>query len=1100
MTPPLDTARDDESLAYGRALEAWRDDPLVYYHPEDAELLQYGAADWSGPHEGPRGGSYWVSTTGNHRRVYSTENPGGRGDAHKKRLEEGRQQRAEAKATGKQHAAGQKQWEQHFKGKQAQEDAAEKASRPAKHAAAAHQLVGDMMGRVKAGEAIGTQEAVGFSQQLLGHLQEMTVKDIQGLKQQHGLKASGVKAQLALKVASAALRPEQAPRAGPSRVAAPATAPWEGGQVEPGKVYNAPTGSLQVDPTRFQFKLNTNEAGVTDELKDVKTFNPDFAGVVSVWQDPANGKTYVVNGHHRHELAERTGHPDLAVRYVEAATAKEARAIGALVNIAEGRGTAIDATKFMRDMGVDPAGLEKYGVSLKGKLAQDATSLVNLNDRQFDRLARGLLVPEKALAVAKHLKNPELQDQLFRLLEQREDSGKDLSPKVIEEMAIKMASTPTTSTTEKTLFGDITSEESLFVPIAEVQAHVRSALGKEVNDFLAVANARRAGRVAGAGNVLNIEENRRIATEAARVQHVYEKLVNRKGPIADAINEAGASYAAAKSKGERDAIRKQAVERVRDAVFAEAGVGSGADGGGATQPGGVAAGGTGGEPPGAGQPAAPAAADGGTAAADGGGAAEQPTGVIPQAPAAKQQPAATPPPAPAPSPAAPEKGAPATGAPARKTAADLADKVPRVTGNMPAETANRVIAAAEEAARTLSTPEFEKFAQTIGIAALAGKTKGEKLQSLKDSVNRLAVSTQTTNDVMRRGAAATPPPTPSPHASTLAALPVGDLQRVGGFPVRRVGPNDYRIETQTAQKGTNQTQAEKEAGYIKGDAKKIAAYIETQTKQDAMHGRARTEALARVKDFAEPSFMDQAGQQRAQAGFAALPEGATVVSLDENTHGRTGKIVRDSQGKNRVQLDGEDGFASGYVEPLDSRQSWRVPQQKEEGPKQAGMFGEPSQSASISEKKQESGQTGLTKPPQAATNTPVVEKPSTGAKDMTELEQTYSEKADESGVKPGAGNGRPAPSRFTFAQIVAGKKPTDPKQASAQARTGLWNALWGGLPAGYAAEELVRGGFSRESVAAAAQRVVASLADSEDFTPDRNAAHRAALAKWQGGV
>ncbi len=42
------------------------------------------------------------------------------------------------------------------------------------------------------------------------------------------------------------------------------------------------------------------------------------------------------------------------------------------------------------------------------------------------------------------------------------------------------------------------------------------------------------------------------------------------------------------------------------------------------------------------------------------------------------------------------------------------------------------------------------------------------------------------------------------------------------------------------------------------------------------------------------------------------------------------------------------------------------------------------ESADISEKKQESGQTGLTKPPQNATNTPVTQKPSTGAKAMTQ--------------------------------------------------------------------------------------------------------------------
>src|SRR5262249_27217203 len=161
-----------------------------------------------------------------------------------------------------------------------------------------------------------------------------------------------------------------------------------------------------------------------DELKGVRTFNPDFAGVISVWKDPADGGTFVVNGHHRHELASRLGQPDLAVRYVQAGSAKEARAIGALINMAEGRGTAIDPDKVMRAAGVGPDGLEARGVSLKGKLAADATVLTRLNDRLFDRLATGRLDEGKALAVAKHLDNADLQDQLFRILDKREEEGK----------------------------------------------------------------------------------------------------------------------------------------------------------------------------------------------------------------------------------------------------------------------------------------------------------------------------------------------------------------------------------------------------------------------------------------------------------------------------------------------------------------------------------------------------------------------------------------------------------------------------------------------------------------------------------------------------
>lgn len=490
------------------------------------------------------------------------------------------QERAARKQQREQAAAGRAK---------ASQDAAARKDAAAKAYAGHKERAKDLLARLKAidpnAPALDTAPMV---RDLVASLRELSVKDIQALAAAHGITAGGAKDVRAQRIAArAAGAPARAkPKGTPAKPAG--AAPWEGGTPpEPGKVYNAPTGALLVDPGRFQFKLNVNQSGVTDELSQVKTFNPDFAGVVSVWQDPEDGKTYVVNGHHRHELATRTGHPNLAVRYITAPDAKTARAVGALVNMAEGRGTAVDAAKWMRDSGKSPADLEAVGVSLRGKLAQDATALTHLNDRLFDRVARGLIPIDKALAVAKHLHNPDLQDQLFRLLDAREEAGKDLSPKVIEEMAREMAETPTTTTDGgDDLFGSIQSEESLFVPRNEIKVHVRGEMAREVNDFLAVASKRRAGRVAGAGNVLDVEENRRIAQEADRVKNVFDKLVNRRGPISDALNDAAAKLAKAKTKGERDAIKRQAVAAVRDAVFAEAGVG--------TQPGGVAAGGTGG--------------------------------------------------------------------------------------------------------------------------------------------------------------------------------------------------------------------------------------------------------------------------------------------------------------------------------------------------------------------------------------------------------------------------------------------------------------------------------------------------------------------------
>src|SRR5213076_2829823 len=109
--------------------------------------------------------------------------------------------------------------------------------------------------------------------------------------------------------------------------------------------------------------------GVSTELKGVTRWNPQLAGVIAVWRDPADGKVYVVNGHHRLELAQRLGVHALNVQFVEAKNATEARGEGAYMNIAEGRGTATDVAKFLRDMKVGPETLAQRGVTLRGDLA-----------------------------------------------------------------------------------------------------------------------------------------------------------------------------------------------------------------------------------------------------------------------------------------------------------------------------------------------------------------------------------------------------------------------------------------------------------------------------------------------------------------------------------------------------------------------------------------------------------------------------------------------------------------------------------------------------------------------------------------------------------
>lgn len=348
---------------------------------------------------------------------------------------------------------------------------------------------------------------------------------------------------------------EPAPTAEPKKPKAP----------KPGTFAVVRTDSLSIDPARFQFKQKVNQAGVTAELAKVKEFNPDFAGVISVWYDPNDGLTYVINGHHRFELARRTGYPQLAVRYLAAKDEKEVRAKGALINIAEGRGTALDAAKFLRDSGRTAEDLYAHGISPDGALARDAGILTKLNDAAFERLTRGALDQSMALAVAKHLADPARQEKLFRLIARKEEDGKEFTNRHVEEMARQMAAAPSTTTTA-TLWGDEVSEDDAFLERADLAAHVRAELAKEFHDYGALSSERRAGATKEAGNVLNVEENRKRAAEAEVNKHAYDTLAHRKGAVADALDKGAVDIKTAQTKKEKERVRSATVAAIRSAL------------------------------------------------------------------------------------------------------------------------------------------------------------------------------------------------------------------------------------------------------------------------------------------------------------------------------------------------------------------------------------------------------------------------------------------------------------------------------------------------------------------------------------------------------
>lgn len=349
-----------------------------------------------------------------------------------------------------------------------------------------------------------------------------------------------------------------------SRSAAPATAS--------SSVTTLPTNEIRVDPARFQFKQGTSaETGAGRELGGVQSFNPDLAGVISVWRDPEDGGTYVVNGHHRVELAKRLGVPALDVRYLSAPTAEEARATGALINIAEGRGTPLDAAKFFRDTQTGPEDLDARGVSLRGAVASRGLSLSKLSPDLFDRVARGDIPEETGAAIGKVLDQPEQQRAAVHLIEQ---SGRRLTPNEAENVARQVRDAGSTSTTQETLFGTEETALSLAVDRARLSEALSHDIARDARLFGYVSREGRAGELARAGNLINVERSAQLAGESAGHAELFDRLATRSGPIGDILT-AGARRLA---QGEKLAtVKADIAPHLRDAIRATLGGREGPD-------------------------------------------------------------------------------------------------------------------------------------------------------------------------------------------------------------------------------------------------------------------------------------------------------------------------------------------------------------------------------------------------------------------------------------------------------------------------------------------------------------------------------------------
>lgn len=347
-----------------------------------------------------------------------------------------------------------------------------------------------------------------------------------------------------------------------------------------GDVRNVPIDRIKTDKDRFQYKLNTDEEGGGRALTTAEKFNPNLAGTTLGWRDPEDGQIYMVNGHQRLSLARRSDFPYLPMKILdggnelpEAAahnvSASDARSLGALINIGEGRGDAVDAASYLREQNATPEQLKAVGIDLTEGQTQNTLALQKLDDNLFHFVKSGELKPNQGVIIGDTLGgDARAQTAIFKWLKGKETAGKDVTNGVLREMALQAADAgessgellPGQQAGFGAILGDDYLKRNLMEEKAQVMASIKSRIASERSAFSNAAKNQT--KLEAVGNVM-VDSNKLMADKAAQRLFVLEKKT--KSPE---INEAlkNAAEALAANPKNKNSIIQSAYESITTAA------------------------------------------------------------------------------------------------------------------------------------------------------------------------------------------------------------------------------------------------------------------------------------------------------------------------------------------------------------------------------------------------------------------------------------------------------------------------------------------------------------------------------------------------------
>jgi hypothetical protein len=340
------------------------------------------------------------------------------------------------------------------------------------------------------------------------------------------------------------------------------------------QVATVPTGDVVVAPKVFQYKAEGQTAtGRSGSLAEENVYDPRYGGVISVWRDTqgelgAPGQIYVVNGHNRLELANRSGFPVINVQYIDAPTAADARMTGALQNIKDDKGTAIDAAKIFRDTGMSIEDLRLQNVNLNGKLASEGVALSRIPQWLFDKTATGDLPTAKAVALGSA---EGVDDAIISDVAKQAIAGKWSAEKIVQAMQEAKFASTSTAPVEGTLPGfEEMFKTTNVVNLIDIRTAAYKQLSVEMRALAAASQSKNTSYLEAAGNAINVEGSQAARKMAAEAVAVFNRVTAYEGPVRDILNELAAQLpeGANRSKAAANLVQFN-LQRLRDAISEE---------------------------------------------------------------------------------------------------------------------------------------------------------------------------------------------------------------------------------------------------------------------------------------------------------------------------------------------------------------------------------------------------------------------------------------------------------------------------------------------------------------------------------------------------